>query len=265
MTYNSAMWVMFVFLAWAFAVVSCGRLCRAAVVAGRWPEPAAEEAAKGELSLYEIAFLAGGPRRVADLTLVRMARARRLLLAHTGWATVVDPVPHDALERGVLEAVGPDGQARVPEVRAAAAASEPMTALGEALARDGLATPPRVRAAIRAGVRQVRLAGLVVLVLWLLATALTPPGSAAPALHGWFVLPLLLVGGSLLIARIEIHPYTRWASYAGQQALARFGVPRPRSGEGDPGSYDEGRLLSAVAVSGPRVLPEPELRAAFGE
>ncbi|WP_037803124.1 TIGR04222 domain-containing membrane protein, partial [Streptomyces resistomycificus] len=70
------------------------------------------------------AFLSGGPRRVADLTLVSMARQRRLLLAHTGWATVVDPRGRDDVERSVIGAIGPEGQSRIAPVRATAAATD---------------------------------------------------------------------------------------------------------------------------------------------
>lgn len=81
-------WVLLLLLAWAVAGTACTRLCLAAV------RTAAADADAGhghDLTLYEAAFLSGGPARVADVTLVSMARQRRLLLAHTGWATVVDP------------------------------------------------------------------------------------------------------------------------------------------------------------------------------
>lgn len=81
-------WVLLLLLAWVAAGTSCTRLCLAAVRAAAVDANAARGHA---LTLYEAAFLAGGPKRVADLTLVAMARQRRLLLAHTGWATVVDP------------------------------------------------------------------------------------------------------------------------------------------------------------------------------
>ncbi|WP_153456400.1 TIGR04222 domain-containing membrane protein [Streptomyces smaragdinus] len=254
------MWVMFGLLAWIAALTSCARLSRAAFAAGRWPDPYPDAGPPGELTLPQTAFLAGGPRRVTDLVLVRMARARRLLLAHTGWVTVVDPEPHDALERGVLAAIGSYGQARIADVHAAAAGSEPMTALGEDLARTGLAVPPEVRAAVTAGVRSVRKAGAAVLSLWLAATALAPPHVPAPAVGGWFVLPLLLVAGSLLISRLEIRHHTDWASYAGQQALARLAVPRQRTAGA---VTDEHALLTALAVRGPAALPEPALRQAL--
>ena len=83
-------WVPLLLLAWAVA----GLDVPAAVPGRRARTAAATGSGSGEggaLTLYEAAFLSGGPARVADLTLVAMARQRRLLLAHTGWATVVDP------------------------------------------------------------------------------------------------------------------------------------------------------------------------------
>ncbi|MFC7218397.1 TIGR04222 domain-containing membrane protein [Streptomyces polyrhachis] len=255
------MWVMFVFLAWVVAATSCLRLCRTAARVGRLSDPAeAERDSTTQLSLYETAFLAGGPRRVVDLALVRMARERRLLLAHTGWVTVAAPEADDALERAVLTAIGPQGQARIPRVREQAAGSAPVLALGEDLARDGLAVPASLHVQLASGVRQVRLAAPVVAVLWLTAVGVAPPGTSGAPVGGWFVLPLLMIGGCLLIARIEIHPHTRWATVTGQQALARLGIPRRRAAETDP---DDSTLLTALAVRGPRALPEPDLRAAL--
>ncbi|NEC76663.1 TIGR04222 domain-containing membrane protein, partial [Streptomyces rochei] len=65
-------WVLLLLLAWAVAGLACLRLCLAAVRAAAVAPPAVDRA--HPLTLYEAAFLAGGPRRVADLTLVSMAR-----------------------------------------------------------------------------------------------------------------------------------------------------------------------------------------------
>ncbi|WP_446035375.1 TIGR04222 domain-containing membrane protein, partial [Streptomyces olivaceus] len=123
-------WVLFLLSAWAVAGLACLRLClaavRAAAAAAAAPRSVAREHA---LTLYEAAFLSGGPRRVADLTLVSMARQRRLLLAHTGWATVVDPCGRDDMERSVIGAIGPEGQSRIAPVRAAAATADAVRGL----------------------------------------------------------------------------------------------------------------------------------------
>ncbi|MFD9219346.1 TIGR04222 domain-containing membrane protein [Streptomyces sp. NPDC060064] len=244
--------VLFVLVAWAAAGISCARLCLAAVEAAR---PAAESPGrKLALTLYEAAFLAGGPHRVTDLTLVSMHRRRRLLLAHTGWATVVDPECEDDLERSVIGAIGPAGQARTAAVRAAASAADAVRALADRLVSAGLAVPDNVRSHVASAVRGVQ--GATVLTVALAAATLLLPQEQradAPVL-AWFALPLLLTLGCLAIARVEVHPYTRWASPAGQRLL---GSLSPRSGG------DERAFLTAVAVRGVGAVDDPVLRAAL--
>jgi uncharacterized protein (TIGR04222 family) len=248
-------WVLLLLLAWAAAGTACTRLCLAAVHA------AADDVDAGhghDLTLYEAAFLSGGPRRVADLTLVSMARQRRLLLAHTGWATVVDPRGRDEIERSVIGAIGPEGQSRIAPLRDAAATAAPVRGLADRLVRAGLAVPDGARTTVAAAVRQVQLAAVVVLALG--ATALLTPAPSDVPRHLialWFALPLALTLSCLAIARIEVHPYSRWASPAGQRLLGA--LPR-RAGAGDDRTY-----LTTVAVRGVRAVGEPDLRAAFAD
>ncbi|MEU6843288.1 TIGR04222 domain-containing membrane protein [Streptomyces sp. NPDC046716] len=252
-------WVLFLLLACAAAAVSCGRLCLAAVRAaegeraGGTAHTAAHVPPDRELSLYETAFLSGGPVRVVDVTLVSMARGRRLLLAHTGWATVVDPVGADAMERSVVGAIGPGGQSRTAPLRAATATGDTVRALADGLVAAGLAVPEAARSAITGAVRQVRAAAVAVIVLGALATF--TPGEGAEAQRTpvalWFALPLLLTLSCLAIARIEIHPYTRWASPVGQRLLAAR-------------SAAAGSLF-AVALRGLRAVDDPQVRAALSE
>uniref|UniRef100_UPI0034DFFEB8 TIGR04222 domain-containing membrane protein n=1 Tax=Streptomyces flavofungini TaxID=68200 RepID=UPI0034DFFEB8 len=131
-------WVPLLLLAWAVTGLTCGRLC---VAAARAAAPATAAPHGRRLTLYEAAFLSGGPARVADLALVAMAGARRLLIAHTGWATVVDPEGRDDIERSVLGAIGPAGQARIAPVRRGAATADAVRALADRLVAAGLAVP----------------------------------------------------------------------------------------------------------------------------
>ncbi|MEV7190366.1 TIGR04222 domain-containing membrane protein [Streptomyces sp. NPDC093510] len=242
-------WVPLLLLAWAAAGLSCGRLCLAASRAAVQEK----SAARGhELTLYEAAFLSGGPSRVADVTLVAMARARRLLIAHTGWATVVDPVGRDDMERSVLGAIGPGGQSPIAPVRRGAAAADPVRALADRLVTAGLAVPDGIGSGVAAAVRQVRAATAVVLALGAVAVLMPAQGRAAVGqvpVAVWFGLPLLLCVACLLIARVEVHPYTRWASPAGQRLLGALAW--------------RGEELTAVAVRGVRAAGDPGLRAAF--
>ncbi|GAB7105113.1 TIGR04222 domain-containing membrane protein [Streptomyces phaeofaciens JCM 4814] len=251
-------WVLLLVLAWGVAGAACTRLCLAAVRAAA-VDPNPDQ--RHDLTLYEAAFLSGGPGRVAELTLVSMARQQRLLLAHTGWATVVDPRGRDEMERSVLGAIGPEGQSRIAPVRAAAAAADAVRGIADRLVGAGLAVPDGARTTVVAGMRQVR--GAALFVLGLGAVALLMPGTPdmpRGLVALWFALPLALTLSCLAIARVEVPPYARWASPAGQRLL---GALARRSG-GTGGAADERTYLTSVAVLGIRAVGEPELRAAFG-
>ncbi|MFD3452678.1 TIGR04222 domain-containing membrane protein [Streptomyces sp. NPDC058691] len=247
------MWMLFLCVAWAAAIVSCAHLCRAAVAAAQLPSSAPAEG-DGRLGLYEMAYLSGGPRRVTDLAMVTMGRQRRLHLAGTGWATVVDPEGRNAIERALIAAIGPEGQRQIPATRAAHAASDVLGTLADRLTTAGLAVPAAARESVASGMREVR-AAVVVIVVMLAAATASDPGGTAP-IAPWFALPLLLTAGCFGIARVEIHPYTRWASPTGQDLLRAVPVPRSPA-------PDDAQLLTALAVRGPSALPDPELRAAL--
>ncbi|MEU5581842.1 TIGR04222 domain-containing membrane protein [Streptomyces huasconensis] len=242
-------WVPLLLLAWAVTALACGRLC---LTASRAAEQEANAARGHELTVYEAAFLSGGPTRVADVTLVAMARARRLLIAHTGWATVVDPVGRDAMERSVLGAIGPAGQSLIAPIRRGAATADAVRALADRLVGAGLAVPDGAASEVAAAVRQVRAATVVVLALGGAAVLMPGQGQGGAGqvpVAVWFGLPLLLCVGCLVIARVEVHPYTRWASPAGQRLLGALSTRDDH--------------LTAVAVRGVRAVADPELRAAL--
>ncbi|MFC8915223.1 TIGR04222 domain-containing membrane protein [Streptomyces sp. NPDC057116] len=244
------LWVPFLLVTWVAAAASCARLCLAAVEAAQ-PAGAGAPDRDRELTLYEAAFLAGGPQRVTDLTLVSMHRRRRLWLAHTGWATVVDPDGADALERSVIGAIGPEGQSRIAAVRASASAAEAVRALADRLVAAGLAVPDAARSGLVAALRNVRRSTVLTVALAAATSLLLPAGHGPDArAMAWFALPLVLTLGCLVIARVEVHPYTRWASPAGQSLLRKV-----RASPRDP--------LTAVAIGGVHALDDPALRAAL--
>jgi len=246
-------WVLLLVSAWGVAVAACSRLCLAAVRAAAVGSDAARTAgpppsAHG-LTLYEAAFLSGGPARVADLTLVSMASDHRLHLARTGWATVVDPDGRDEMERSVLGAIGPGGQSPIAPLRARTATGDAVRGLSDRLVSAGLAMPDGARTTVAAGVREVRTAATVVLVLGTLALLLPAPNVPHALIALWFALPLALTLSCLAMARVEIPPHTRWASPAGLRLLRPLAQDRT--------------YLTSVAVHGIRALDEPDLRAAF--
>ncbi|WP_030690076.1 TIGR04222 domain-containing membrane protein [Streptomyces globisporus] len=238
------LWVPLLLVAFVVAGVGCARVCRASLATAR---PDGAPGGTEGLTVREAAYLSGGPLRVTDLTLVSMHRSRRLLLARTGWATVVDVTGDgDAIERAVLGAIGPGGQSPIPAVRPVVAAAESVRLLADGLVERGLAVSEEGRRELAAGVRAVRAGFLLTLVLGTVAALTVPAGERAPVLAG-FALPLVGAGLCLLIGRIEVYPYTRWASPAGQRLLSGLSPADP---------------LTALATRGPSVL-EPELRAAL--
>lgn len=254
----SAMWLLFLLVAWAVAVLSCVCVCRTALAAARAPDGVARPApGRGtdrdvterhgppSLTLYETAYLTGGPHRLADVALVSMAQQDRLLLAHTGWATVVDPVGRDAVERATLTAIGPDGQRPIPAVRGALDGSDAVRALAGRLVTAGLAQPEAARRDVGHSVRQLRWATVVVLLAAAAALWMTPPGRAAGPMLAWFALPLALTTGTWAMARVDIHPYTRWATAAGEHLVRRVAAAEDRAGR------HGGRAGSAVTERDP--------------
>ncbi|MDX2564559.1 TIGR04222 domain-containing membrane protein [Streptomyces sp. TX20-6-3] len=241
-------WVPLLLVACVVAGVGCARLCRATLAAAPPPRAEAPEGNAPELTVGEAAYLAGGPLRVTDLTLVSMHRERRLLLARTGWVTVLDAgaCAADPLERAVIGALGPQGQAPVPAVRPQVAAADSVHLLAERLVARGLAVSAAGRREVATGLRAVRAGFLLSLALGTVSALLGPAAERAAVLAG-FALPLLASGLCLLIGRTEVYPYTRWASPAGQRLLAGLSPADP---------------LTALATRGPAVL-EPELRAAL--
>ncbi|MGW4381945.1 TIGR04222 domain-containing membrane protein [Kitasatospora sp. NPDC004531] len=252
------MWVLLLIPTCAAAVLSCLRLVRVASVADALTEhlPAADRVPG--VGLYETAYLAGGPARVAELALVRMAGLGRLHLAHTGWTTVVDPQGRSRLERALIAAIGPEGQCRTAQLKAALAAHPTVRDIGDRLALAGLATPAVVRERARQAVGHVRCALLTAVAMLLLTVVLTSDGEAARTAVAWYSLPLVLTGGTLLMARVDVHAYTAWAAPAGQHLLRTLRRPhicRARTADD---------LLTAVAIRGPEAVQDPRLRAALG-
>ncbi|MER5640111.1 TIGR04222 domain-containing membrane protein [Kitasatospora sp. NPDC002227] len=255
------MWLLFLIPACLAAVLSCLRLVRVAATADSlaWLERAEPAEAIG-IGLYETAYLAGGPIRVVDLVLVLMTARGRLHLAHTGWTTVVDPRGRSRLERALIAAVGPEGQCRTPELKEELVEHPTVQEIGGRLTMAGLATPLGVRESTLLAVRQVRQALLLTVVMFGAALALSAPNSGdAGAAVAWFSLPLILTTGTLLMARVDVQAYTRWATPAGQEVLRSVRIP-DQHGLGDDA---ERELLTAVAMVGPAALADPRLREAL--
>ncbi|MFJ9695759.1 TIGR04222 domain-containing membrane protein [Kitasatospora sp. NPDC101183] len=255
------MWLLFLIPACVAAVLSCLRLVRMTATADALADQDALRPPEAVgIGLYETAYLAGGPDRVVELALVLMAGRGRLHLAHTGWTTVVDPRGRSRLERAVVAAVGPEGQCRTDELRRAMGEHPTVREIGARLSLAGLATPALVQRNTVVVVRQVRHALLLTLLLLAAAMALCGfTGGELIAPLAWFSLPLILTSGTLLMARVDVYPYTRWASPVGQEVLRELRPARQHGLTDD----EERDLLTAVAMNGPAVLPDARLRAAL--
>ncbi|MCX5210356.1 TIGR04222 domain-containing membrane protein [Kitasatospora sp. NBC_00240] len=253
------MWLLLLIPACVAAVLSCMRLVRIAATADALAGADAPRPAEAVgIGLYETAYLAGGPARVVDLALVLMASRGRLHLAHTGWTSVADPRGRSRLERALIAAVGPDGQCRTGELRQAMASHPTVMEVGARLSLAGLATPAAVRQSTATAVRHVRQALLLALVLLGAAIILgAPDGEDPAAAFAWFALPVILTSGTLLMARVDVYPYTRWASPAGQEVLRAVRLPRQEAAD------REQELLTAVAMAGPAAVQDARLRAAL--
>ncbi|WP_329568418.1 TIGR04222 domain-containing membrane protein [Kitasatospora sp. NBC_01266] len=257
------MWLLFLVPACVVAVLACLRLVRAAASADALAGLVEEEAEQVAIGLYETAYLAGGPERVVDLALVLMNSRGRLHLAHTGWTTVVDPHGRSRLERALISEIGPEGQCRTTELREALSEHPTVAEIGARLSLAGLATPAAIRESTLLAVRQVRQALLLSAVLLVAAMTLTEPGhQQGAATLAWFSLPLILTTGTLLMARVDVHPYTRWAAPAGDEVLREL-RRRPRRSSGAGASDAERRLLTAVAIDGADAHPDARLRMAL--
>ncbi|MEU9123917.1 TIGR04222 domain-containing membrane protein [Streptomyces sp. NPDC048506] len=258
------MWFLFLLVACVAAAFSCARACRIAVAVARATGPDRPSApapgpgpatADGGLTLYEMAYLSGGPHRLADVVLVLMAQQRRLLLAHTGWATVVDPVGQDAVERATLSAIGPEGQRQIPAVRDTLVADEAVRTVADRLVAAGLALPAAARPGVRSAVRLVRAAALLVLLSAAASYWSAPDDADVVGLVGWFALPMILTLGTLAVARFELHPYSDWATASGERRLP--------GAAGSPGPSATAASLTTLALHGPGALTDPSLRAAL--
>ncbi|MEY9939787.1 TIGR04222 domain-containing membrane protein [Streptacidiphilus sp. MAP5-52] len=262
------------------AMLSALRLCRLVATIdpavngtstpGGSPETGSEELSDDEHApdLFDAAYLAGGPERVVELTLVRMVAKGVLHLAHTGWTSVARPHPQNELEAAVLTAIGPEGQCRTDELRREVAHGAAVREIADRLTRRGLAVAPGTRDTLAQAVTGVRWS--LVATLGLFAAALGAAGArdltgariGLAALAAWFTLPLVLSAGTLLMARIEVYPVTPWAAPPGQDLLRglRAGTRRARAHRAHSRSADQ---TLALILRGPNALREPYLRAAL--
>ena len=129
----------------ATAIVGTTLWLLAAGIAGRTSAPRATPGWTPQ-SVLEAAFLVGGPRRVVDTVISTMHEDERVQVIPYGQLQVLRPVAANSVESAVLAACGPEWQADLKEVRAAAMRSPAVQEIGDGLAaHDLLYRPDSIR------------------------------------------------------------------------------------------------------------------------
>ncbi|MEO3977662.1 TIGR04222 domain-containing membrane protein [Streptomyces sp. CAU 1734] len=242
MLLTTAVLVHLVLVATSLTLIGAERLSR------RTARPAPAGPGPRMPEVYEAAFLAGGPGRVADTALAVMHTDGRLVIGGPGIVSVAREVAGDPVEREVIEcrAAAPDGS--LATLRRAVAATGTVQGIGDSLAARGLMAPAgRGRARARAAaVAQRRLCATAIPVAVAVTAAARAgdwprPGTPFAVL----VLPVLIAGlvaGSFVARRAGSR-----LTAEGEEMLAD-GRKRHRA------SYDPART---VALKGPRAVPDP--------
>lgn len=125
----------------ATAIVGTTLWLLAAGIAGRTLAPRATPGWTPQ-SVLEAAFLVGGPRRVVDTVISTMHEDGRMQVIPPRRLQVLRPVAANGAEGAVLAACGPEWQADLKEVRAAAMRSPAVQEIGDGLAARGLLYRP---------------------------------------------------------------------------------------------------------------------------
>ncbi|GAB2756997.1 TIGR04222 domain-containing membrane protein [Streptomyces bullii] len=213
---------------------------------------------RGDLSAEELAFLAGGPRRVAATVLFRMTGQGRLSVAEDGTVTLHDDVyAADAtagVEKALIEAAGVSRSERVGKLVAHTAASRAVRSIGDQLQAEGLLIVPSLRR------RQYRARRL----LWwsaALPLALTVYELTAGTADRWWAGVALSASATAMATLIK--PAHAWVPYGVQSRLDFLRAERERPAAWRPAGALTALAVTpvgAVALDGLAASQEPELR-----
>ncbi|MFC9797278.1 TIGR04222 domain-containing membrane protein [Streptomyces sp. NPDC057695] len=202
---------------------------------------------------YEVAFLNGGPARVADAALTALQADGRLGIGGPGIVAVVRPVAYDPVERAVLQAHAAAPHGALHHLRLAVMRHPAVQEIGDGLAGRGLVVEPATRRATGRWCAALLITGFVLfpvsIVLTVVEFASTlDPGSDMPVPFVFKMVPLLVA--FLVTAAVCGSLTRRQTTPAGRRAVAAYG--REHGPRADPA------LL--VALYGLRALPDPVLR-----
>ncbi|MGW3726949.1 TIGR04222 domain-containing membrane protein [Streptomyces sp. NPDC000851] len=200
-------------------------------------------------ALLHAAFLAGGPRRVANTVLVAMQRDGRLHISRGGRVTRAPGTSYNAVEGHVVGALREGDATTAAALRDRMVRSAAMRDIGTALARAGLLVEPALRKRI---IR--RRCILVVLPAVVSVVGFLSTGGDTAAVEAMTVLLVLMVGG-LAVVLVQTSKRRMWRTTAGEDRLAAMRRDPTAAFPGiDP-------VLAGVALLGLGQLSDPELQA----
>ncbi|WP_102925814.1 TIGR04222 domain-containing membrane protein [Streptomyces noursei] len=225
--------------------------------------PAVGRAAGPTRDVRELAFLAGGPGRVADTALWVMHKEGRLAIGGPGVVTVRRAAAHDPVETAVLDAVAATPGGALAAVRGRVMRSAAVQEVGDRLAARGLLRPPRAGRGWRllAGLQVKASVVLFAVALVLSFLAVRDGGGPWAPPVAVRVVPAVAVG--LLVGLPCRRLFTRRITRAGRSVLA---AARPRGTRPDDlrGLEAAWRVAGlAVALGGTAVLANELLRDHF--
>ncbi|WP_234440493.1 TIGR04222 domain-containing membrane protein [Streptomyces rimosus] len=148
-----------------------------------------------EYELWEIAFLAGGPARVADAAIAGMHQDGRLAVGGPGVVSVRQAVAYDPVETAVLDSLARTPDGALDTLRRHVMRAPAVQAVGDRLAERGLMRHPRtgrpwrLYAAWQTG---ICVAGFALVLLFTVTGAITGPDGAVPFVVR--ILPAALLG-----------------------------------------------------------------------
>ncbi len=218
-------------------------------------------------TVYELAYLAGGPDRVVDTAIAALVDRGTLRVSSSKQLQLTGAEPADPIERAVAKGARPGYNATTRGIRDRLRMSGPMQALGKDLEARGLVVvdqAPQIRRVVANLYLGVMILGLVRVFAGILGDH--PVG---------FLIPLVVVASlATLFSRIAKNKRTgpRPTSEGNRilgsanSALARErkrGIPNAPAMGGMAGGAMLGGAAAAVALGGLAFYPDEELSAAL--
>ncbi|WP_447006557.1 TIGR04222 domain-containing membrane protein [Saccharothrix isguenensis] len=199
----------------------------------------------GALGLLDIAYLTGGPRRVAETSVAGLLSAGTLVPARNGSVRIAGPaVPAHPVDKAVLADATRYKYRTLTLLITSVSERNATLAVGRRLSSlDYLVAPEVVRSRLRTGVVPMVLLFFVGVVRWVNGLVIGAP-------VGWLTLQLVLTG-VLVALLVKVRPTLT--------ALGREAVAEARASTGGAGSADAAGL---VALNGFDAHPDVLLRAA---